>query len=164
MKLVTCTKLQVKRMNCPIDPPPPLSRLRVTIFSSRLLGLKKTAKVIIKAKTTESVCTFYYFTRVRVYRINFNICWSSKTWTKRTLGGGGGSIGPNHSYFDTIHLGRVVQSPICINPWWDLKRNCRVNPGLALLVEVVMQESWSMSRRGGLEQYSVTGILPISSC
>ena len=33
-----------------------------------------------------------------------------------------------------------------------------------IIVEVVMQESWSMSRRGDLEQYSVTGILPISSC
>ena len=47
MKLVICTKFQVNRMNCvesrrggggPIDPPPP-SRLRVTIFSRRLLGL-----------------------------------------------------------------------------------------------------------------------------
>ena len=45
-----------------------------------------------------------------------------------------------------------------------LRETVEVNPGLALLVEVVMQESWSMSRRGGLEQYSVTGILPISSC
>ena len=46
MKLAICTKFQVNRMNCvesrkggPIDPPPPLSRLRVTIFSRRLLGL-----------------------------------------------------------------------------------------------------------------------------
>ena len=45
MKLVICTKFQVNRMNCvesrrgggPIDPP--FSRLRVTIFSRRLLGL-----------------------------------------------------------------------------------------------------------------------------
>ena len=45
MKLVICAKFQVNRMNCvksrrgagPIDPPPP--RLRVTIFSRRLLGL-----------------------------------------------------------------------------------------------------------------------------
>ena len=44
MKLAICTKFQVNRMNCvesrrgggPIDP----SRLRVTIFSRRLLGLK----------------------------------------------------------------------------------------------------------------------------
>ena len=46
MKLALCTKFQVNLMNCvetrkgggPIDPPPP-SRLRVTIFSRRLLGL-----------------------------------------------------------------------------------------------------------------------------
>ena len=44
MKLAMCTKFQVNRMNCvesrrgggPIDPP---SRLRVAIFSRRLLGL-----------------------------------------------------------------------------------------------------------------------------
>ena len=45
MKLVICTKFQVKRMNCVesrrgglIDPPLP-PRLHVTIFSRRLLGL-----------------------------------------------------------------------------------------------------------------------------
>ena len=45
MRLAICTKFQVNWMNCvesrriggPIDPP--LSRLRVTIFSKRLLGL-----------------------------------------------------------------------------------------------------------------------------
>ena len=47
MKLVICTKFQVNRMNFvesrrggPIAPPP-LSRLPVTIFSRRLLGLKE---------------------------------------------------------------------------------------------------------------------------
>ena len=48
MKLVICTKFQVKQMNCVesrrgrfrLTPPPP-SRLRVTIFSRRLLGLSK---------------------------------------------------------------------------------------------------------------------------
>ena len=45
MKLVICTEFQVNRMNCVeveegggarLTPPPPPSRLRVTIFSSRL--------------------------------------------------------------------------------------------------------------------------------
>ena len=52
MKLAICTKFQVNRMNCvesrrrggdPIDPPP--SRLRVTIFSRRLLGLMRSPMI-----------------------------------------------------------------------------------------------------------------------
>ena len=46
MKLVICTKFQVNRMNCVesrrgvrLTPPPTPSRLRVAIFSSRVLGL-----------------------------------------------------------------------------------------------------------------------------
>ena len=52
MKLAICTKFQINRMNCvesrrgagPIDPP---SRLRVTIFSRRLLGLKAIFRVTV---------------------------------------------------------------------------------------------------------------------
>ena len=47
MKLIICTKFHVNPMNFvesrrgagPIDPPPPPSSVRVTIFSSPLLGL-----------------------------------------------------------------------------------------------------------------------------
>ena len=51
MKLDICTRFQVNQMNCvesrggggPIDPP---SRLRVTIFSSRLPGLMQILSII----------------------------------------------------------------------------------------------------------------------
>ena len=70
MKLVICTKFQVNRMNCvesrrgggPIDPP---SRLRITIFSRRLLGLKTklftniitTYHVILKSLTISNIAS-----------------------------------------------------------------------------------------------------------
>ena len=53
MKLVICTKFQVNRMNCVesrrggIRLTPPPSRLRVTIFYRRLLGLNITCNVLV---------------------------------------------------------------------------------------------------------------------
>ena len=57
-KAVICTKFQVNRMNCvesrrgdPIDHPPP-PRLCVTIFSSRLLGLRSCEMQIKRFRVT----------------------------------------------------------------------------------------------------------------
>ena len=64
MKLVICTKFQINRMNCvesrreggdPIASPPPPSRLRVTVFSSRLLGLN--------SKRLSNLNPFFYTSR-----------------------------------------------------------------------------------------------------
>ena len=63
MQLAICTKFQVNRMNCveirrggaPIDPPPS-PRLRVTIFSGRLLGLIKELFIgTVNVNMTENV-------------------------------------------------------------------------------------------------------------
>ena len=54
MKLAVCTKFQVNRMNCVesrrgvrLTPHPPPSRLRVAIFSRRLLGLRETSSCVM---------------------------------------------------------------------------------------------------------------------
>ena len=48
MKLIICAKFHVNRMNCVESrrgvPLPPQKSVRVTIFSSRLLGLKQPAR------------------------------------------------------------------------------------------------------------------------
>ena len=75
MKLVICTKFQVNRMNCvesrrggPIDTPPP-SRLRVTIFSRRLLGLNPRSIADLSGRS-HPLCKHAYWTNIGIGKKN----------------------------------------------------------------------------------------------
>ena len=67
MKLVICTKFQVNRMSCVESRPP--SRLRVTIFSSRLLGLKSNC---IRVPCVTSLTVDYFDKPVSLFSLLYN--------------------------------------------------------------------------------------------
>ena len=87
MKLTICTKFYVNRMNCvesrrgggPIYHSPPPPSVRVTIFSSRLLGLNVIFSIVCAAVVFHKKANLYTAVSKKVVIVN------SRYWNRKEL-------------------------------------------------------------------------------